>query len=282
MNQNVGISLNMNPRWVGEDGLNGFLNPLRQVGLNTLEFELDAFLPEWNEIPHLIEDCHNAGMKLCFHAAYRNPNRIEGFSRNQRDAIVNQFQPMLSIAQGWAEKTKFPVNVVFHGAHSMDQKRDILEKDTIEFLAWVLDSFPGIFPALENNHPSKVGEIKIEGSRSSVFNVIEEINNPRLGVCWDMGHDFLSQGGMAVDQDWLSHVNHVHIHDVNNEGIDHYPLIFGNVPFAAWLPLLRSAKDLRVVTLELKGGLMTGWEWDRIQSALIDSIRIIQQGLGQK
>ncbi len=50
MSSEVGISFNMNPRWLGEEGLAAFLDPLRQAGLDTLEFELDPFLPEWPQM----------------------------------------------------------------------------------------------------------------------------------------------------------------------------------------------------------------------------------------
>lgn len=280
MGKVAGISFNMNPRWVGEDGLAAFLSPLREAGLDTLEFELDGFLPEWVEMQTLIGACFAAGMKLCFHAPYRDPNRIEGFSRGRREEVKALFLPALCIAQDWAEEMGAPVNVVFHGAHSTTLGRAELRQDTLEFLRWVLAVFPDIRVALENNHPPKTGELKVGETREGVLGIVEEIDHPNLGICWDLGHDYLSQGGEEVDPAWLARVIHVHVHDVDSQGIDHYPLIYGNVPYATWLPLLASARQLRVVTLELKGGLMRGWRLDEIQSALLGSLRTIRQGIG--
>ncbi|GAP13987.1 sugar phosphate isomerase/epimerase [Longilinea arvoryzae] len=279
MSKDIGISFNMNPRWVGEEGLDAFLNPLRQVGLDTLEFELDRFLPEWPQMEPLIGECADAGMKLCFHAPYRSPNRIEGFSNERRAEVQAMFRPALAIAQGWAEKLGTPINMVVHGARSTAAQRETLREDTLQFLKWALHDFPGIYFAFENNHPAKPGEIKIGETRADVLDVVNNVHHPNLGICWDFGHDFLSAGGKAVSADWLAQVIHVHVHDVDRQNVDHYPLVFNNVPYSTWLPLLRSADRLRVATLELKGGLMMGWSQDRIQAALIDSVRVIKVGI---
>lgn len=276
----VGVSFNMNPRWVGEDGLDAFLNPLCQAGLNTLEFELDRFLPEWGAMETLIGECANAGMNLCFHAPYRNPNRIEGFSKGRRDEVMALFRPMLAIAQHWAEELKTPANVVIHGARSNAATRDSLREDTLTFLSWALGEFPGIYFALENNHPAKPGEIKIGETRAGVLEIIGELDHPRLGACWDFGHDYLSKDKTEINASWLSRVIHVHVHDVDDQGVDHYPLVFNTVPYSRWLPLLHSANRLRVVTLELKGGLMMGWSQNKIQTALADSLNAIRLGIG--
>lgn len=280
MSSEVGISFNMNPRWLGEEGLAAFLDPLRQVGLDTLEFELDPFLPEWPQMQPLIGECADAGMKLCFHAPYRDPNRIEGFAQGRRTEVTTLFRPMLGIAQQWAEKLEAPVNVVVHGARSSIASRETLREDTLQFLEWALADFPGIYLAFENNHPAKPGEIKIGETRTGVLDVVTQIDHPNLGICWDFGHDYLSAGEIEVSAAWLARVIHVHVHDVDAKHVDHYPLIFNHVPFSDWLPLLRSAGRLRVATLELKGGLLAGWAPDRIQSALIDSLRTIKVGIG--
>lgn len=277
---NAAISFNMNPRWVGEAGLAAFLDPLRRAGLDTLEFELDRFLPEWEQTRPLMDECANAGMKLCFHAPYRSPNHVDGFSGSQRAEIMDYYRPMLAIAQRWAEKGKSSINVVVHGARSSGSSRETLREDTLQFLAWALADFPDICFAFENNHPPKPGEIKIGDGRANVLEIVDTLNHPNLGVCWDFGHDFLSGGAVEVGSDWLDQVIHAHVHDVNARGVDHYPLVYHNVPYSSWLPLLHAAGRLRVVTLELKGGLMIGWSTEEIQSALINSITTIKLGIG--
>jgi sugar phosphate isomerase/epimerase len=270
----------MNPRWVGPSGLDAFLDPLRQVGLEALEFELDRFLPEWEPMESLIGECSNAGMKLSFHAPYRAPNHLDGFSSGQSEDIIGYYQPMLAIAQHWADKQKTPVNVVIHGARSSNRSREALREDTLQFLAWALSRFPGIYFAFENNHPPKEGEIKIGDTRANVLDIVDTLDHPNLGVCWDFGHDFLSGDGHEVDSRWLSKLIHAHVHDVDEQGVDHYPLVYQNVPYSSWLPLLQSANRLRVITLEIKGGLMKGWSTQKIQTALIDSITTIKLGIG--
>lgn len=280
MGRDVAISFNMNPRWVGDAGLEAFLNPLRQAGLDTLEFELDRFLPEWAQMEPLIGECANAGMKLSFHAPYRAPNHIDGFSGGLRDEVILYYRPMLAIAQNWALKLKTPINVVIHGARSFSRPREALREDTLQFLAWALDYFPNILFAFENNHPPKPGEVKIGDNRAGVLDIVRAGNHPNLGICWDFGHDYLCGDDSEIDASWISQILHAHVHDVDEKGVDHYPLIYHRVPYSSWLPLLHSASRLRVVTLELKGGLMMGWNPEKIQNALIDSITTIKMGIG--
>ncbi len=173
MGKDIGISFNMNPHWVGEEGLNVFLDPLRQAGLNTLEFELDRFLPEWPRMQPLIGECAEAGLRLCFHAPYRNPNRIEGFSSGRSEEVKAMIRPMLAIAQSWADRLATPINVVVHGARSTTQARESLREDTLQFLEWALNEFPGLYFAFENNHPAKPGEIRIQTALIDSLRVIK-------------------------------------------------------------------------------------------------------------
>jgi len=274
------IGFNINPRWV-ENGKPGeFLHPLIQAGLTTLEYELDAYLPEWSGVEPLIEACSTLGLQMCFHAPYRLPNRIEGFSGERRAEIIALFRPMLAIAEGWAGRRGETLTVVAHGAVSRSRRREELQEDTRQFLAWTLDEFPHLQIALENAHPPAPGEIKVGDTRAGVVEIVKQLDHPRLGICWDLGHDYLSGPPERLDPEWVSRVVHAHVHDVNEQGVDHFPLIYGRVPYAAWLAPLRAPGSSPTVVLEIKGGLLAGWSGAAITQALVDSISAVREVLG--
>ena len=271
----IKIGFSMHPRWVGEDGLEAFLTPLRSVGLSSLEFELDSHLEMWDETRKLMEQCVNLGMDLCFHAPYRLPHRIAGFSGKGKGLIQQDYRSMLDIASEWAKRSGGLKTVVFHGARGEQEPHSQLFTDTRDFCSWLLESFPELRFALENNNPKESKVTKIGVTREEVLGLVIEFKSPRLGICWDMGHDYLAHRDDALAPNWLKRIIHVHVHDVDVQENDHFPLVFGKVPHAKWLAALCQAGMQGIVTLELKGGNLKGWQPAEISKALKASIRTI-------
>jgi sugar phosphate isomerase/epimerase len=260
------IGFNMHPLWAFGETLADFLEPLRAVGLSALEFELWPNDPHWSRIPPLMEECRRLGFALCFHAPYRKPYALTGFAGQERAEVEAGYAPMLDIAARFA-----PAAVVIHGAHSATRPRERLVADTVAFLEWTLARYPALTMALENLGPDP-RRIKIGTERAEVLRIVEEIGNPRLGICWDMGHDVLAGRHGLPDEAWLRQVCHVHLHDIDERGIDHYPLIYGRVPWQTWLPALVRAGFTGVVTLEIKGGQLAGLGIEQAQQMLVDSV----------
>lgn len=271
----IKVGFSMHPRWVGEEGLAAFLTPLRREGLSVLEFELDSHLEMWNETRELMEQCVGLGLDLCFHAPYRMPHRLSGFSGNDREVIIGDYQPLLDITREWAKRLGGQKTVVFHGARGEHEGHSQLFADTRDFCAWLLESYPELRFALENNNPSDSRVTKIGVSREEVLELVMEFNSPRLGICWDMGHDYLAHRDDSLASEWLERVIHVHIHDVDSQENDHFPLVYGRVPHANWLAALHRVGMQGIVTLELKGGNLAGWQPDEISKALTASIQAI-------
>lgn len=72
-------------------------------------------------------------------------------------------------------------------------------------------------------------------TRESVLRVLNHVNHPRVGICWDVAHDLESH--IALGQEWsvpdplfLNRVRHVHLHDLGPEYEPHYPPLIGTVP----------------------------------------------------
>ncbi|MEA3351450.1 MAG: TIM barrel protein, partial [Chloroflexota bacterium] len=154
-----------------------------------------------------------------------------------------------------------------------------LHEDTRAFIIYALDAFPHLTIALENLDVAKPGVTKFGERRDDVLALVTEIDHPRLGICWDTGHDI--RHGVSEDPptEWLERVVHVHVHDLDDNGEDHFPLVFGTVPNQRWIKLLLDAGLEGTITLELKGGHLVGWGLERINNALVDSIKVINEVL---
>lgn len=277
MANNIRIGFTMHPRWIKGTDLKSFLAPLCQAGLSALEFELDSNLDLWDKFEPLMEASSNKGMELSFHAPYRTPHTLTGFAGEQRSEIEEDYRPMLAIAEKWAVRTGKAHVVVFHAATApAPYERNPLFMDTVSFLSWVIEEFPHIKIALENNNPSTSKVVKLGIDHEDVIQLVKCINHPNIGICWDMGHDCLKKSLPDITEEWLSRIIHVHIHDIDENGQDHYPLVLGNIPYQNWLQSVKNSGMEGIIVLELKGELMMGWPLDRVNSALTDSIAAIK------
>ena len=263
----------MHPRWAFGEALDGFLEPLRAAGLSALEFQLWPGDPDWPRHPQLMENCRQLGFTLCFHASYRPPCAVTGFSGHERAKIEAAYAPMLDIAASFG-----PAPVVVHGANSTTRLYGQVYADTVAFLEWALAHYPTLTFALENLNPDPT-LAKVGTERAEVLRIVQEINARNLGICWDMGHDVRAGRLDTPDTTWLRHVRHVHVHDIDDQGIDHYPLTYGQVPYQVWLPALVEAGFKGIATLELRGQQLASVKPVAKMEMLADSIGEIRRYL---
>jgi sugar phosphate isomerase/epimerase len=271
----IRIGFSMHPNWARNQPLRDFLDPLRAAGLTALEFELDSNDPHWPEFLPLMEACRELGYHLCFHAPYRGERNIAGFTDEQGEEIARSMAPLYDIAAQYG-----PTTIVVHGARSPvgQRARQLLYADTVAFLEWALDHYPTLNLALENLNPrsdlNKTGD-----NRAELLHAVREIDYPSVGICWDIGHD-VNAGRLELPGPvWLRHVQHVHIHDLDEAGNDHLPLIYGRVQPQRWLPPLLQRGFDGTVTLELNGRRCAFLWPDRIMPALVDSVRDIAEAI---
>jgi sugar phosphate isomerase/epimerase len=261
------VGFNMHPRWAFGRALPGFLEPLRAAGLRALEFKLDAHKPDWQRFPPLMADCQGLGFSLCFHAPHQAPYTITGFAQERREQIQALYAPMLDIAARFA-----PATVVVHGAKGAEGcALEPLRADTVAFLEWALGRYPGLTLALENLVPVP-GRPRVGLVHAELLQIVAQLDDRRLGVCWDMGHDarigHVDVPGVA----WLRTVVHTHVHDIDENGMDHCPLLHGRVPYRAWLPALARSGFRGTATLEINGERLAHLAHEQVKRVLTGSI----------
>ena len=280
MGSEIRIGFSMHPRWARAEELEAFIAPMCRSGLSSLEFELDDRQENWPDFAPLMEAAFQMGLGLSFHAPYRPPYRLAGFAGQEHSRIQDDYRPALAIAETWARRSSVCRTVVIHAAVAKEPAaRKPLIEDTLAFLAWVLEEFPDLQLALENNHPARPGEVKVGVEPEDVLSMLTALDTPRLGACWDLGHDYLRQKGTVPTQEWLSRVVHIHVHDVDENGEDHFPLIFGRVPYEHWLGAWKAVTKGGGVVLELKGKHLQNWSQSQIAEALETSISSLNKVL---
>jgi len=243
----------MHPKWLGGRTAGEFLLPLRELGVSVLEFTLDISSPDWPEVSSLIGECRRLGFLLTFHAPYKGPYNPAGFSGAKRGEVERLYRPAIEYAARIADEDG-PLTIVVHGAEG-DRPRGELRRDTSAFLTWILEEFPNLCPSIEllvrEESVNKIGDNKAE-----LVEIVSGLGSPRAGICWDLGHN-ARNGSKPAPPGFIRLVRHVHVHDISPDGVDHSPLIFGNVPYEKHLrELVRTGYEGAVI-LEVNGYLVS-------------------------
>jgi sugar phosphate isomerase/epimerase len=247
----IDLGFGMHPKWLGRGTRDAFLGPLRAAGMSVLEFTLHPEAEDWPPMQALVEECMAAGYTCHFHAPYQAPYNPAGFAGAPRDAICAQYAPALEFVERCAAQQHFNPSLVIHGPHAMASRAE-LRRDTEQFLAWILAETRYARPMLEIL-PHKLPFTRTGTSREEVLDIVLGMNQPRLGVCWDLGHDYLLDYAELPSEAFLRAVRHVHIHDIDAARQDHFPLVFGNVPWQADLRALVSVGFEGAIVMEING-----------------------------
>jgi sugar phosphate isomerase/epimerase len=262
----------MHYRWLKGGPAEPFLFPLRELGLQVLEFTLDSQATDWPTMRALAETCLQLGFELSFHLPYKGRFNPAGFSSARREALEQALAPVMSFITGISAK-QGDTAIVVHGAKGTDS-RAVLQRDTIAFMSWILERSASLHLFLElrtrQEGISKVGDTKEE-----LVSVVSTLNSSRAGICWDLGHDKLN-GLPSSSEDFLSWVRHTHVHDVSPAGEDHLPLLYGNVPYDKALDHLMQKGFDGVVLLEVNGHFIADMEARTGRT----SIQILRESFG--
>jgi sugar phosphate isomerase/epimerase len=246
----IELGFALHPKWVEREGREKFLAPLRSAGMSVLEFTLHPEGDEWEATRALVEECVAAGYRCHFHAPYQGVFNAEGFSAAHREQVIARYSTPLDFAERMAERGGYTPALVIHGAHGVGTLASLSE-DTQQFLLWVLERTRHVRVMLENL-PPKTGFVRVGETYAQVVALVRAIDHPRLHICWDFGHSVLQNLGLPGD-DFLRAVRHVHIHDINAAREDHFPLMFGNVPWQEDLRALLRVGFTGAVVMEING-----------------------------
>lgn len=258
------------PRWYqGDPGqLDRYIALLKQSGATAIEVVLHhGPADDRTARVHLLEQdwdrvlgaYRQAGLAVQVHVSL-DPRFATQRWLGEPDALQSEYQPILDVVRSLAQEQRRVVLIV-HGSGDPRLSEAENREATVGLLTWLAgetDLSDGkVLIGLElraavDNRPA------IGRSRASALDLVQAVNSPRVGICWDLAHDFENSrcepGWTIVPEDaFLERVVHVHAHDIDNLWEPHYPLVLGTVPVAEQLAAL-AARPAGVpsITMEVR------------------------------
>ena len=93
----------------------------------------------------------------------------------------------------------------------------------------------------------------METSPDALRQIAEQVNDPRLRICFDVGHAFCQSGELAPWLDALApYISHVHLHNNHGSFDEHLGLPDGTLDMAAVIRQLEALAPQATYTLEVR------------------------------
>lgn len=93
----------------------------------------------------------------------------------------------------------------------------------------------------------------METSPDALRQIAEQVNDPRLRICFDVGHAFCQSGELAPWLDALApYISHVHLHNNHGTFDEHLGLPDGTLDMAAVIRQLEALAPQATYTLEVR------------------------------
>ena len=93
----------------------------------------------------------------------------------------------------------------------------------------------------------------METSPDALRQIAEQVNDPRLRICFDVGHAFCQSGDLAPWLDALApYLSHVHLHNNHGSSDEHLGLPDGTLDMAAVIRQLEALAPQATYTLEVR------------------------------
>jgi hypothetical protein len=280
----INIGSNLDYHWLCHRSFHTVVEPLMEEGLTVLEVHLDLRVAEIaDHIEFLCESAAAEGLGVNFHAPFLEPPLMYGFSGEEQEIIISHWTPVLDIVNRYANTNGIRSEMVLHGSHGPDADMKVLLADTIGISRWILEYCPNIFLGIENlptpRNPNEL--VKFGENRESVLEAVKLVAHPRCGITWDMGHCVRNKVFDLPTDEWIQRVVHVHLHDVDKDRQDHWPLILGSTPYRTWISALKAQGFAGTITAELNSKLYNGWTQEEIDQNLLKTIEKIRIALEQ-
>jgi sugar phosphate isomerase/epimerase len=212
--------------------------------------------PEWGSTLRALRraalDCHvHASLDLRF--AMRR-------AEDDLDGLLGEYRGLLAFAAEAGEGQTAPVAFVVHASDGRTEP-PADGAAVCQFLIGCAEQLERLGAnatvAVELRGAVGPGDRRPDRGRSRLLDLVRAVDSPRIGICWDGGHDWENRGieeGWDADppSEFLKRVVHVHLHDAGEDGSLHHPLIAERVPWRGQLRALARAGYTGAVTLEVR------------------------------
>jgi sugar phosphate isomerase/epimerase len=230
--------------------LSDYLKKLKALSIDFVEVALnfDAYSIEfYSDVLRLFR---NNDIKIHYHLPhfYNQQLDLTNFCANNPafDLFLYQLKKVHPINQA--------STIVIHGAKYEHQDKSAAYQKTLEAIEYLLNFFEvnnlPLTIALETLNAKK--HKVIGDNREDILSIVETINSPAVGICWDITHDFLTLETFKTPTEaFLDKILHLHIHGVNEK--DHLSLAQSTIDFKEHLKLINTQLNNVPITIELLG-----------------------------
>ena len=263
------------PRWFDQslDRFEAYLALLKRSGASAIEFVLlpgagseelgraHVLEPQWASFT---KAARHSGLTINFHAPLPAQFRLAHWQMDQ-DAYMAGFRPVLNFVDSVGTSQDAPGILVMHGAA---EGPDV----TAGFLDAILASSTSSRRiAIELRAATGGDDIRFDRDLGSLAEFVSGYGDPRVGICWDIAHDWERDGMVAVPDDrTLSMISHIHVHDSHPDGFVHAPLGAGHIPWQGALKDVARRGWNGSVTLEIRYRYASeiGEPWSVLEASL--------------
>lgn len=202
--------------------------------------DLDSLCPE--TVARIGDHCREAGLRPTVHAPFfdLNPGALDPLVRQvtlrrlvETLDLSSRLDARLMVVHPGFDPWRYPNMEDLWLAKACAFFRDLLKEDL----------HGRCLIAVENIY---------EPSPKTLVQLVNEINAPRLGHCFDVGHwNLFGRGPLEA---WLRAISprllHLHLHDNAGTSDDHLPIGEGNIDFTSLMALVGDAAAPPSATLE--------------------------------
>jgi sugar phosphate isomerase/epimerase len=267
----VGIRIGnaASPRWydLSDTRLEEYIDRLVEWGATSAELVLHrGEADEQTARVHVLEEDwfrvferYRAHGIVCHAHAPLHPRFKLDREQTDPDGLRADLLPVIEAVAEFSRRQGETCVLVLHGASG---EPSIARESTKSFLTWCAEVFErtsaGGRLAIELRRPRTLDDQGFDRSRTALASFVHELGIGRVGICWDLGHDW--EGRMfnpawtpRPDDVFLDHVSHIHLHDAG--GVDdavHFPLQSGRIPWKEQLDPILDRGYQGAITLEVR------------------------------
>lgn len=225
-------------------GRDCFLKELRNQGVGSIELRAINTGILAQEVQTCTQAVFDNGLSCTIHGQLESVDNGEFF--DNINSVVEKFPNVL-------EQLILTVHSPRDSEDNGENRKNSV-KLLRRFACYALQERMPVHFALENNriHSNAASIVNCEG----VLSIVDEVNLPNVGVCWDFGHvysnhmNFPNMPELSSPEAFMKKVIHTHIHAY--EGKTHFPFMGdATLPLLEYCELLKQGGYTGIYNLEL-------------------------------
>lgn len=236
----------------GFPSLDLYVDYLQSLGVSSIEVRIYKQTASYEDYHEALAMIQSKGLNITIHGELSHT--IVG------SQVYTDYPPLLPLL----ENLNKPITMPIHASQGDERNGNYAARTAQILHRWANELNSRTYQlqfALENN---RVKEVTDPGNTlNGVLEMVEALNRPDVGICWDMGHYFSNllngkENAPAIFEEdpllnrFCKRVVHTHIHGINLARTTHFPIQNEkNLPLQSFVQLLEQNRYKGIYNLEL-------------------------------